>query len=180
MQITFEVMSVPKPLLSTSALKRREVTIIFNQDYDRIIFGTKQCIWCRTIVILTCESHWRPGGRKNPSWHEEQARTCISRDCDSNTRTMANCRRHGRHARPHNRKVLVSVLDGTTVHARILAVLQLGAWHEGHIPSRLTGPSERGRPHLIGGVTGRTVGVSTVWRDQQVGFDGKRETELIL
>ena len=37
-QITFDVMSVRKPLLSTSALKRRGVTIIFNHDYDRIIF----------------------------------------------------------------------------------------------------------------------------------------------
>ena len=31
-------MNVRKPLLSTSALKRRGVTIIFNHDYDRIIF----------------------------------------------------------------------------------------------------------------------------------------------
>ena len=37
-QITFDVMSVRKPLLSTSALKRRGVTIMFNHDYDRIIF----------------------------------------------------------------------------------------------------------------------------------------------
>ena len=37
-QITFDVMNVRKPLLSTSALKRRGVTIIFNHDYDRIIF----------------------------------------------------------------------------------------------------------------------------------------------
>ena len=37
-QITFDVMSVRKPLLTTSALKRRGVTIIFNHDYDRIIF----------------------------------------------------------------------------------------------------------------------------------------------
>ena len=37
-QITLDVMSVRKPLLSTSALKRRGVTIIFNHDYDRIIF----------------------------------------------------------------------------------------------------------------------------------------------
>ena len=37
-QITFDVMSVRKPLLSTSALKHRGVTIIFNHDYDRIIF----------------------------------------------------------------------------------------------------------------------------------------------
>ena len=37
-QITVDVMSVRKPLLSTSAPKRRGVTIIFNHDYDRIIF----------------------------------------------------------------------------------------------------------------------------------------------
>ena len=37
-QITLDVTSVRKPLLSTSALKRRGVTIIFNHDYDRIIF----------------------------------------------------------------------------------------------------------------------------------------------
>ena len=37
-QITFDVMNVRKPLLSTSALKHRCVTIIFNHDYDRIIF----------------------------------------------------------------------------------------------------------------------------------------------
>ena len=36
-QITFDVMSVRKPLLSTSARKRRGVTIIFNHDYDRVI-----------------------------------------------------------------------------------------------------------------------------------------------
>ena len=37
-QITFDVMSVRKPLLSTSALKRRGITNIFNHDYARIIF----------------------------------------------------------------------------------------------------------------------------------------------
>ena len=43
-QITFDVMSVRKPLLSTSALKRRGVTFICNHDYDRIIFETRQRI----------------------------------------------------------------------------------------------------------------------------------------
>ena len=44
-QITFDVMNVRKPLLRTSALKRRGVTIIFNHDYDRIIyFETRQQI----------------------------------------------------------------------------------------------------------------------------------------
>ena len=37
--ITFDVMNVRKPLLSTSPLKHRGVTIIFNHDYDSIIFS---------------------------------------------------------------------------------------------------------------------------------------------
>ena len=41
-QITFYVMNVREPLLSTSALKHRGVTIIFNHDYDRIIFRSKR------------------------------------------------------------------------------------------------------------------------------------------
>ena len=40
-QITFDVMNVRKPLLSTSALKHRGVTIIFNHDYDRIFFSKR-------------------------------------------------------------------------------------------------------------------------------------------
>ena len=36
-QITFDVMNVRKPILSTSALKHRGVTIIFNHDFDRTI-----------------------------------------------------------------------------------------------------------------------------------------------
>ena len=53
-QITFDVMIVRKPLLSTAALKHRGVTIIFNHDYDRIIFETRQLIWYLTIVTPTC------------------------------------------------------------------------------------------------------------------------------
>ena len=57
-QITFDVMNVRKPLLSTSALKHRGVTIIFiNHDYDRIIFSKRDGgIWYLTIVIPTCTS----------------------------------------------------------------------------------------------------------------------------
>ena len=40
-QITFDVMNVRKLLLSTSALKHRGVTKIFNRDYDRIIFSKR-------------------------------------------------------------------------------------------------------------------------------------------
>ena len=38
-------MNVRKPLLSTSALKHRGVTIIFNHDYDRIIFRNETVNW---------------------------------------------------------------------------------------------------------------------------------------
>ena len=50
-QITFDVMSVRKPLLSTSALKRRGATIIFNHDYDRIIF------WSETVDLISHDCH---------------------------------------------------------------------------------------------------------------------------
>ena len=50
-QITFDVMSVRKPLLSTSALKHRGVTIIFNHDYDRIIFRNE------TVNLVSHDCH---------------------------------------------------------------------------------------------------------------------------
>ena len=50
-QITFDVMSVRKPFLSTSALKRRGATIIFNNDYDRIIF------WKKTVNVVSHDCH---------------------------------------------------------------------------------------------------------------------------
>ena len=50
-QITFDVMSVRKPLLSTSARKRRGVTIIFNHDYDRINFRNE------TVNFLSHDCH---------------------------------------------------------------------------------------------------------------------------
>ena len=37
-QITFDVINVRKPLMSTSALEHRGVTIRFNHDYDHLIF----------------------------------------------------------------------------------------------------------------------------------------------
>ena len=150
MQITFDAMSVRKPLLSTSALKRRGVTIIFNHDYDRIIFGTRQWIECRTIVILTCESHWRMeftahhGWRKIPSWHEEHARICISRDCDSKTRTMANCRRHRRYAvtaQQEDGGHCARWDNGARQNFGRAAARSLARWT--HTQTRLRGPSER-------------------------------------
>ena len=50
-QITFDVMNVRKPLLSTSALKHRGVTIIFNHDYDRIIYRND------TVNLVSHVSH---------------------------------------------------------------------------------------------------------------------------
>ena len=50
-QITFDVMNVRKPLLSSSALKHRGVTIIFNHDYDRIIFRSE------TVNLVSHDCH---------------------------------------------------------------------------------------------------------------------------
>ena len=50
-QITFDVMNVRKPLLSTSALKHRGVTIIFNHDFDRIIFRNE------TVNLISHDCH---------------------------------------------------------------------------------------------------------------------------
>ena len=50
-QITFDVMNVRKLLLSTSALKHRGVTIIFNHDYDRIIFRNE------TVNLVSHDCH---------------------------------------------------------------------------------------------------------------------------
>ena len=46
-------MNVRKPLLSTSALKHRGVTIIFNHDYDRIIFRNETA----NLVSHDCHSY---------------------------------------------------------------------------------------------------------------------------
>ena len=50
-QITCDVMNVRKHLLSTSALKHRGVTIIFNHDYDRIIFRNE------TVNLISHDCH---------------------------------------------------------------------------------------------------------------------------
>ena len=50
-QITFDVMNVREPLLSTSALKHRGVTTIFNHDYDRIIFRDE------TVNLVSHDCH---------------------------------------------------------------------------------------------------------------------------
>ena len=51
-QITFDVVNVRKPLLSTSALKHRGVTIIFNHDYHRIIFRNE------TVNLVSHDGHF--------------------------------------------------------------------------------------------------------------------------
>ena len=50
-QITLDVMNVRKPLLNTSALKHRGGTIIFNHDYDRIIFRNE------TVNLVSHDCH---------------------------------------------------------------------------------------------------------------------------
>ena len=50
-QITFDVMNVRKPLLSTSALRHRGVTIIFNHDHDGIIFRNE------TVNLVSHDCH---------------------------------------------------------------------------------------------------------------------------
>ena len=50
-EITFDVMNKRKPLLSTSALKHRGVTIIFNHDYNRIIFRNE------TVNLVSHDCH---------------------------------------------------------------------------------------------------------------------------
>ena len=50
-QITFDVMIVRKHLLSTSVLKHRGVTVIFNHDYDRIIFRNE------TVNLISHDCH---------------------------------------------------------------------------------------------------------------------------
>ena len=66
-QITLDVMNVRKPLLSTSALKRRGVTIIFNHDYDRITFRNETV----NLVSHDCHSYlslWRMESRLAMRW----------------------------------------------------------------------------------------------------------------
>ena len=57
-QITFDVMSVRKPLLSTSSLSRRGATIIYNHDYDRIIFSDRDSEFdlLRLSFLLPCHT----------------------------------------------------------------------------------------------------------------------------
>ena len=72
--ITFDVMNVRKPLLSTSALKHRGVTIIFNDDYDRIIFRNE------TVHLISHDCHsylhitltkWNPTSQSDgDGWRE--------------------------------------------------------------------------------------------------------------
>ena len=54
-QNTFDVMSVRKTLLSTSALKRRGVTIIFNHDYDDMNFQSET----ENLASHDCDSYLR-------------------------------------------------------------------------------------------------------------------------
>ena len=50
-QITFDVMNMRKPLLSTSARKHRGVAIVFNHDYGRIMFRNE------TVNLVSHDCH---------------------------------------------------------------------------------------------------------------------------
>ena len=50
-QPKFDVINGRKPLLITSALKHRDVTIIFKHDYDRIIFRNE------TVNLISHDCH---------------------------------------------------------------------------------------------------------------------------
>ena len=50
-QITFDAMNARKLLLSTFALKHRGVTVIFNHDYDRIMFRNE------TVKLISHDCH---------------------------------------------------------------------------------------------------------------------------
>ena len=73
-QITFDVMNVRKPLLSTSALKHRGVTIIFNHDYHRIIFRNENSEFgiSRLSFLLAHHSdEWNPTSQSvGDGWRE--------------------------------------------------------------------------------------------------------------
>ena len=67
-------MNVRKPLLSTSALKHRGVTIIFNHDYDRIIFSKRDSEFgiSRLSFLLAHQSdQWNPTSQSDGDvWRE--------------------------------------------------------------------------------------------------------------
>ena len=78
-QITFAVMNVRKPFLSTCAMKRRGVTITFNHNYDRISFrnGTVNLIShdCNSYLCLTLVGDGVDGQEA-----QEASRRCGSRE----------------------------------------------------------------------------------------------------
>ena len=73
-QITFDVMNVRKPLLSTSALKHRGVTIIFSHDYDRIIFRNETVNLVSHDLSFLLAHHsdeWNPASQSDGGgWRE--------------------------------------------------------------------------------------------------------------
>ena len=90
-QITFDVMNVRKPLLSSSALKHRGVTIIFNHDYDRIIFRNETV----NLVSRDCHSYlhitlangihlakrwWWLERMRQTTWMRKSTATMVPRD----------------------------------------------------------------------------------------------------
>ena len=92
-QITFDVMNVRKPLLSTSALKHRGVTIIFNDDFDRIIFRNETVNLvshdCHSYLHVTLTNGIPPrralvmaGENATMKWMKKSTATMAPRDID--------------------------------------------------------------------------------------------------
>ena len=90
-QITFDVMNVRKPFLSTSALKHSGVTIIFNHDYDRIIFRNEtvnlishDCHSYLHVIltngILPCKALVMTGRMRQMTWMRKPTATMAPRD----------------------------------------------------------------------------------------------------
>ena len=75
-QITLNVMNVRKPLLSTSALKHRGVAIIFDHDYDRIIFRNETVnfgISRLSCLLLHHFDEWNPTSQSDgDGWRERE------------------------------------------------------------------------------------------------------------
>ena len=72
-QITFDVMNVRKPLLSTSALKHRIVTIIFNHDYDRSFSKRDSELGISRLSFLLARhfDEWNPASQSvGDGWRE--------------------------------------------------------------------------------------------------------------
>ena len=126
---TFDVMSMRKPLLSTSALKRRGVIIISNHDDDSIIFRNEtENLISLTIVILTCTSLWRIPPREAKVMAGETAGNDLDEEVYGNDGAE---RREGQEASAGDRRAIADAdqarqldISGKATTARTLRTLE--------------------------------------------------------